>query len=207
MAFFFQFFLLLYTLFFFLMDGNVMLSRALTFLPLREAEKSLMLDKFVSVTRATVKGTLLIGVAQGVLAGLAFWVVGIDGAVFWGTVMVVLSVIPAVGAALVWVPAAIILAVTGAVGKAVGLALFCGLVVGSIDNVLRPKLVGRDTQMHDLMILFSTLGGIIALGPIGFIVGPILAALFVTIWEIFGLTYRDLLSGAAPAEGDGASPG
>jgi predicted PurR-regulated permease PerM len=201
-TFFFHFFLLLYTMFFLLMDGKAMLSRTLTYLPLREAEKELMLGKFVSVTRATVKGTLLIGLAQGVLAGLAFWVVGIDGAVFWGTVMVVLSVIPAVGAALVWVPAAIILAVTGSFGKAVGLALFCGLVVGSVDNVLRPKLVGRDTQMHDLMILFSTLGGLIALGPIGFIVGPILAALFVTIWEIFGIAYRDQLASPEPTIAD-----
>lgn len=200
-AFFFQFFLLLYTLFFFLMDGNVMLSRALTFLPLREAEKSLMLDKFVSVTRATVKGTLLIGVAQGVLAGLAFWVVGIDGAVFWGTVMVVLSVIPAVGAALVWVPAAIILAVTGAVGKAVGLALFCGLVVGSIDNVLRPRLVGQDTKLPDLLVLLSTLGGVAMFGMLGLIIGPVLAALFVTVWEIYGRMFASVLP-AAPGRDD-----
>ena len=205
-TFFFHFFLLLYAMFFLLMDGRAMLARALTYLPLREAEKDLMLGKFVSVTRATVKGTLLIGLAQGVLAGLAFWVVGIDGAVFWGTVMVVLSVIPAVGAALVWVPAAIILAVMGSVGKAIGLALFCGIVVGSVDNVLRPKLVGRDTQMHDLMILFSTLGGIIALGPVGFIVGPIVAALFVTTWELFGVAYRDLLDSPEPPGVDTDSP-
>lgn len=104
------------------------------------------------MTRATLKGTALIGLLQGVFAGLAFAAVGIDAAVFWGTVMTVLSIIPALGSALVWVPAAIILAVGGSYLKAAGLALFCGLVVGSLDNVLRPRLVGKDTQMHDLMI-------------------------------------------------------
>lgn len=200
-TFFFHFFLLLYTMFFLLIDGRAILSRTMSYLPLRGPEKDLMLGRFVSVTRAMVKGTMLIGLAQGVLAGLAFWVVGIDGAVFWGTVMVVLSIIPLVGAALVWVPAAIILAVTGAFGKAIGLAIFCALVVGSVDNVLRPMLVGRDTQMHDLMILFSTLGGLIVLGPVGLIVGPILAALFVTVWDIFGIAYQP---GAEPAFVDGS---
>jgi predicted PurR-regulated permease PerM len=192
-VFFFHFFILLYAMFFFLMDGTAMLRSIVGYMPMREADKHRMLDRFVSVTRATLKGTLLIGALQGTLAGLAFWAVGIHGAVFWGTVMIVLSVIPAVGAALVWVPAAIVLAAQGLWLKALLLALFCGLVVGSIDNVLRPRLVGRDTQLHDLMILFSTLGGLFVLGPVGFIVGPIVAALFVTIWAIIGQAFRDVL--------------
>jgi len=98
----------------------------------------------------------------------------------------------------VWVPAVIILAATGQFGKAIGLAAFCSIVVGSIDNLLRPRLVGRDTQMHDLLILFSTLGGIAFFGPIGFLVGPILAALFVTSWEIFGDAFRDVLPSTSP---------
>jgi predicted PurR-regulated permease PerM len=127
------------------------------------------------------------------LAGLAFWALGISHAMFWGAIMVVLSVIPLLGGALIWVPAAIVLALTGHWVKAVILAGFCGLVVGSVDNVLRPRLVGRDTQMHDLMILFSTLGGIIVFGALGFIIGPIIAALFQTAWELFGIAYQDLL--------------
>ena len=118
-------------------------------------------------------------------------------AALWGAIMVVLSVIPLLGGALVWVPAAIILALTGNWVKAVVLTAFCSLIVGSVDNVLRPRLVGRDTQMHDLMILFSTLGGILVFGAIGFIIGPIIAALFQTSWELFGLAYEDLLP---PAE-------
>ena len=188
-----QFFILLYTLFFLLMDGPGLLRKMTSYLPLREAEKELVLDKFVSVTRATLRGTLVIGIVQGTLGGLSFWVAGIDGALFWGTMMVVLSVLPVVGGALVWVPAVIILAATGNWQSALGLTLFNALIVGSVDNVLRPRLVGRDTEMHDLMILFSTLGGIAAFGPMGFIIGPILAAVFVTSWEIFGTAFGDVI--------------
>jgi len=193
--FFFHFFLLLYTMFFFLKDGPRMLQATMAYLPLDQMDKDQMLDKFTSVTRATLKGTLLIGVAQGGLAGLAFWVAGIDGVIFWTTLMVVLSIIPGIGSALVWVPAVILLVAQGAIAQGIGLALFCGLVVGTVDNVLRPRLVGRDTKMHDLLILFSTLGGLFFFGATGFIVGPILAALFVTVWEMFGVTFRDALPG------------
>jgi predicted PurR-regulated permease PerM len=196
-TFLFQFFILLYTMFFLFLDGPDLLRALLKNLPLEDHEQERMLEKFVSVSRATLRGTLVIGIVQGGLSGVAFWAVGIDGALFWGTIMVVLSVLPVVGGALVWVPAVIILALTGAWGKAIGLATFCSLVVGSIDNLLRPRLVGRDTQMHDLMVLFSTLGGIAFFGPIGFIVGPVLAALFVTSWEIFGEAFRDSLPGSS----------
>ncbi len=153
-----------------------------------------MLDQFVSVTRATLKGTILTGIAQGVMGGLAFWVVGIDGAIFWGTVMTALSIIPGIGSALVWAPAAIILMVTGEVWRGIGLAAFGGIVIGSIDNLLRPLLVGHDTQMHELMIFFSTLGGLLMFGVMGFIVGPILAALFVTVWEMFAAAFRSSIA-------------
>jgi predicted PurR-regulated permease PerM len=191
--FFFLFFVFLYTMFFFLKDGKIILEKILYYLPLTDRDESRMLNRFTSVTRATVKGTLVIGIIQGGLAGLAFWLFGIDNALFWGTIMVVLSIIPVVGSAIVWVPAAIILAGMGHFGKAIGLALVCGLVVGSVDNVLRPRLVGKDTQMHDLLILISTLGGLSFFGIIGFIIGPIIAALFVTVWEIYGETFKDYL--------------
>jgi predicted PurR-regulated permease PerM len=193
----FHFAVMLYAMFFFLTDGAAMVRAILGHVPLPDADKDRMLEKFVSVTRATLKGTILIGLAQGVLGGLAFWVVGIDAAIFWGTVMTVLSIIPGIGGALVWVPAAIILAATGSFWTGLGLALFCGLVIGSVDNLLRPILVGRDTRMHELMIFFSTLGGLLAFGAMGFIIGPILAALFLTVWEMFGALFREQLHDAS----------
>lgn len=207
-VFIFQFFVLLYTMFFFLTGGPGLLRAVLGYLPLTEADKQRMLEKFVSVTRATLKGTILIGAAQGVLGGLAFWLVGLDGAIFWGTVMTVLSIIPGVGGALIWVPAAIILVTTGEVWRGIVLAVFCALVVGSVDNVLRPRLVGRDTKMHELLIFFSTLGGLLLFGVMGFILGPILAALFVTAWEMFGTAFHSALAepGSAAADPDYRPP-
>lgn len=189
-VFIFHFVILLYTMFFFLTDGPRLLSGVLGYLPLRGTDKERMLDTFVSVTRATLKGTILIGAIQGLLGGVAFWAAGIEGAIFWGTVMTVLSIIPGIGGALVWVPASIVLLAMGDVLRGVALAAFCGLVIGSIDNLLRPLLVGRDTQMHELLIFFSTLGGLMMFGVMGFIVGPILAALFVTVWDMFAVASR-----------------
>jgi predicted PurR-regulated permease PerM len=181
---------LLYAMYFFLTGGPSLLRYVMAYVPLADVDKQRMIEKFVSVTRATLKGTLLIGGAQGMLGGLAFWVVGIEGPVFWGMVMTVLSIIPGIGGALVWVPAAIVLVVTGEVWKGIGLAAFCGLAVGSVDNLLRPIVVGRDTQLHELLIFLSTLGGLMFFGASGFILGPVLAALFVTVWEIFAIAFR-----------------
>ena len=207
-VFIFHFIVLLYTMFFFLTGGPNLLRGVLAYLPLTEADKQRMLEKFVSVTRATLKGTVLIGALQGLLGGLAFWAVGLDGAIFWGTVMTVLSIIPGIGAALIWVPAAIILLTTGELWRGIALAVFCGLVVGSVDNLLRPLLVGRDTQMHELLIFFSTLGGLLLFGAMGFILGPILAALFVTAWEMFGTAFHSALAepGSAAANPDYRPP-
>lgn len=193
-----NFFIALYAMFFFLVDGPGMLKSVLDHLPLHSDEKELLIERFLSITRATIKGTLVIGLIQGTLSGLAFWALGIPNAAFWGVLMVALSILPLIGGALIWVPACLILFATGAVTKALVLAAFCGLVVGSADNVLRPWLVGRDTKLHDLVILFSTLGGLIAIGPMGFIIGPVLAGLFVTSWQIFGIAYRDQLADGTP---------
>lgn len=193
-----NFFIALYTMFFFLIDGPAMLKSVLEYLPLHADEKELLIQRFLSVTRATIKGTLVIGLIQGTMSGLAFWALGIPNAAFWGVLMCVLSILPLIGGALIWVPASIILFATGEVAKALVLAAFCGLVVGSVDNVLRPWLVGRDTKMHDLVILFSTLGGLMAIGAMGFIIGPVLAGLFVTSWQIFGIAYRDQLADGSP---------
>ena len=198
----FMLFIMLYTMFFFLMDGNKLIHKMLYYLPLEDHDERRMLNKFTSVTRATLKGTAVIGVIQGLLGGIAFAVVGIPSAVFWGTIMAVLSFIPGIGSVLVWGPAVIILAVSGSLIKAIGLGIFCAAVVGSIDNFLRPILVGKDTQMHELMILFGTLGGIVMFGVVGVIIGPIIAALFVTVWEIYGVVFKDVLPAVESSETD-----
>jgi predicted PurR-regulated permease PerM len=184
---------MLYSMFFFLMHGGRLLDLILYYLPLEDDEERKLLDKFRSVTRATLKGTAVIGLLQGGLAGLAFAVVGIPSAIFWGTLMVVLSIIPGVGTTLIWAPAAVILIAGGHLAKGIGLAVFCAVVVGSIDNLIRPALVGKDTQMPDLMIFLSTLGGIIMFGALGLIIGPIIGALFITVWEMYGTVFGQWL--------------
>jgi predicted PurR-regulated permease PerM len=191
--FFFMLFVMLYAMFFFLKDGPAVLNRILYYMPLSPEAENRLVEKFVSVTRATIKGTLVIGVAQGALAGAAFALAGIKGAAFWATVMAVLSILPGIGIALVWVPAAIYLLVIGKTAAGIGLALWCGLVAGTVDNLLRPRLVGRDTEMPDLLILLATLGGLVLFGAVGIVVGPIVAALFLTIWEIYGEFFKSVL--------------
>jgi predicted PurR-regulated permease PerM len=198
--FFLQVFVFLYAIFFFLVGGPGLLQRILDYLPLTPDEKTLLLERFVSVTRATLKGSLLIGAIQGALAGLAFWAAGIPAPAFWATVMTVLALIPAVGAGLIWIPTVLYLFVAGKTIAAVGLLLWCAAVVSTIDNVLRPRLVGRDAQMPTLLILLSTLGGLILFGAVGFIVGPIVAAVFSTVWTLYGQAFRDWLP-QAPAAG------
>jgi predicted PurR-regulated permease PerM len=192
-AFFLQLFIMLYAMFFFLHQGPEILDRILRLAPLGPDDEERVLERFTSVTRATLKGSLLIGGLQGFLAGVAFWMAGIQGAAFWGTVMMVLSVIPGIGAPIVWIPATLWLFGTGQTLSAVLLGLWCGAVVGSVDNVLRPRLVGSDASMSDLMILLSTLGGIGLFGPLGFVVGPILAAVFSTVWDLYGEAFDAIL--------------
>lgn len=192
-SFVFMTFVLLYSMYFLQMDGYRLIERILYYLPLKTSDERLLLEKFTSVTRATLKGSLLIGLLQGGLAGIAFAVAGIPNAVFWGTAMAVLSIIPSVGSAIVWVPAAVILAMQGHAGSGIALALFCGLIVGSLDNVLRPILVGKDTKMHELMIFFGTLGGIFMFGFPGIFIGPLIASLFISIWELYGIEFAEVL--------------
>jgi predicted PurR-regulated permease PerM len=186
-------FVMVYAMFFFFKDGEKILEKIFYYLPLSDEDEALMLQRFSSITRATVKGTLVIGVLQGALAGVAFWVAGIEGAAFWGTIMAILSIVPGIGAALVWVPAVIYLFVTGQILAGILLLAWCAAVVGTVDNVLRPVLVGKDAKMPDLLILVGTLGGLFLFGPMGFIIGPIVCGLFLTIWEIYGATFKDVL--------------
>lgn len=177
--------LMLYLLFFFLRDGSTLGARIKRALPLSVEYKRELFAKFTTVIRATVKGNIVVAVVQGALGGIMFWILGIQGALLWGVLMAFLSLLPAVGAGLVWGPVAIYFLVTGAVWQGVVLIAFGVLVIGLVDNILRPILVGKDTKMPDYVVLISTLGGIAIFGLNGFVIGPVIAALFIAAWDLF----------------------
>jgi len=189
----FKTFLFLFSLYYFLIYGRNYLNTLLYYLPLKNEEEEMLLARFTKVTVATLKGTFVIGLIQGAMGAATMAILGIPNTIFWGMIMVVLSIIPAVGPAIVWIPAAIYLIIQGSVVKGIILILVGALVIGNIDNLLRPRLVGKGAQMPDLMILFSTLGGLAMFGVAGIIVGPIIAALFITVWDIYGKAFKDYL--------------
>jgi len=177
--------IMLYLLFFLLRDGRVVAARIQRAVPLSPDYKHRLFQNFTTVIRATVKGNVLVAIAQGALGGLIFWILGVPGALLWGVVMAMLSLLPAIGAALVWGPVAIYFLVTGAVWQGIVLAAYGVLVIGLVDNILRPILVGKDTKLPDYVILLSTLGGMALFGLNGFVIGPVIAALFIAAWDLF----------------------
>ena len=177
------FFLMLYLLFFFLRDGPRILEGLIRALPLGDERERHLLGRFAEVSRATIKGTLVIGIVQGTMGGLAFALFGIGSPVLWGTVMALVSLLPAVGTALVWLPAAIYLMATGHTFPGIGL-IVVGALISLTDNFLRPILVGRDTRLPDYLVLLATLGGIAGFGLAGIILGPTIAALFLSVWHM-----------------------
>ncbi|RJG06663.1 AI-2E family transporter [Noviherbaspirillum cavernae] len=180
-----RFAIMLYLLFFLLRDGTILSQRISEAMPLSMEHKRNLFSKFTTVIRATVKGNIAVAIVQGALGGMIFWFLGIKGALLWGVVMAILSLLPAVGAGLIWVPVAIYFLVTGAIWQGVTLIVFGVLVIGLVDNILRPLLVGKDTQMPDYVVLISTLGGLSLFGLNGFVIGPVIAALFIASWDIF----------------------
>jgi predicted PurR-regulated permease PerM len=154
-------------------------------LPLGDKREALFFDKFSEVTRATIKGSLLVAMVQGLLGGFIFWALGIGAPLLWGVIMTLLSLVPMIGAGLVWLPVALYLFAIGDFTSAIILVGFGVAVIGLVDNILRPILVGRDTKLPDYLVLLSTLGGFTVFGMNGFVIGPLIAALFVTCWNIF----------------------
>lgn len=179
-----SFCLMVYLLFFLLKDGSRLVRRIFVAIPLADKIKRRLFHKFASVSRATVKGTLVVAIVQGALGGIGFWFSGINGSLLWGSLMAFLSLIPAVGTALIWVPAAVFLFSTGEVITGTMMSLYFIVVVGLADNILRPLLVGKDTRMPDYLILLTTLGGLQFFGINGFILGPMIAGLFIASWNL-----------------------
>lgn len=195
MVFFLNLFIMFYAMFFFLISGPQLIQTFMAYMPLSQSDKDKMLQVGLSVSRATIKGSLIIGIVQGALGGIGFAVAGISSAVFWGAVMAVMSLLPGIGTALVWVPGVAYLLLSGHELAGILLMIWCAGVVGTIDNFLRPMLVGRDTEMPDLLILLATLGGLGLFGISGVVLGPILAALFMTVLAIYSRVFKDWLEG------------
>lgn len=180
-----SFFITIYLVFFLLRDGAALSRRIDSAIPLATEDKRNLLVKFTTVIRATVKGNILVAATQGALGGIAFAFLDVHGALLWGVLMAFLSLLPAVGAALIWAPVAIYFLVTGAIWQGLGLIAYGVVVIGLVDNVLRPILVGKDTKMPDYVVLISTLGGMAIFGLNGFVIGPVIAAMFIAVWDIF----------------------
>lgn len=185
---------MLYLLFFFLRDGAKIGASVMRALPLGDAKEVFLYQRFAGAVRATVKGSILVAIAQGAIGAVLFAIAGIPNPILWGMVMALFALIPGIGPAIVWLPAAIILFVMGATGSAI-LVLVGGIaIVGTVDNFLRPILMGRDTDMPDALILLSVLGGLSVFGISGIILGPTLAALFFASWQLFEEEYKTQLA-------------
>ncbi|ANF27025.1 AI-2E family transporter [Stutzerimonas stutzeri] len=180
-----SFFVMLYLLFFFIRDGRELVLKIRRALPLSDNQKRRLFSKFTRVVRATVKGNIVVAATQGFLGGVIFAILGIPASLLWGVLMAFLSLLPAIGAGLIWTPVAIYFLVQGMVIQSVILTLYGILVIGLVDNFLRPVLVGKDTKMPDYLVLISTLGGLALFGLNGFVIGPLIAALFMSSWALF----------------------
>lgn len=186
-------FLTFFAMFYFFRDGERLIDRLKYLSPLADKYEDELMGRFVAVSRATIKGTLLIGLLKGALGAITFWIFGIRAPILWGVVMVILSVIPMVGFGLVMYPAAIVMILIGQVWQGIVMILIAAVIIANIDNILGPRMVAREAGMHDLLIFFSTLGGISMFGVMGFIIGPIIAALFLTVLDIYSIEFKPQL--------------
>jgi predicted PurR-regulated permease PerM len=185
-------FITVYIAFFLIRDGEGLAKAVRRAMPLSAEHTRELVDKFTTVIRATVKGNLLVAAVQGALGGLAFWYLGVSAALLWAVLMAFLSLLPAVGAALVWAPVAMYFVVTGAIWQGVALAAYGVLVIGLVDNLMRPFLVGKDTGMPDFVVMIATLGGMAVFGINGFVIGPTIAAMFIAVWHIYAVKRPDV---------------
>lgn len=185
----FKLFLMFYTLFYFFRDGQSILKRLMHLSPLGDQYERMLYERFTSTARATLKSTLIVAMVQGSIGGIVFWITGVPGAFVWGVLMAAVCVIPAVGSFLVWLPIALVMLALGNIWQAVTIVAVGVFVISTIDNLIRPPLVGKDIQMHPLLVLFSTLGGILMFGISGFIIGPVLASLYLAIMSIYDHYY------------------
>lgn len=191
-------FITLFTMFYFFRDGEDLWRRLKYLIPMEEHYEDAIAQRFAAVSRATIKGTLLIAIVQGTLAGLVLWICGVGSPILWGVVATLFSIIPLVGAWMVLYPAAAIQLLTGHLWEGIVILVVTMVVIVNVDNLLRPRLVGQEAGLHDLMVFFSTLGGIGLFGAVGFIVGPVVAALFLAVLDIYSTKFKAELDGLGP---------
>lgn len=185
-----QFAIMLYTLFFFVRDGDRFLRMAMKILPLGMGREKFLYERFIVTARSTLKVTLIIGGIQGTLGGIVFLVTDVEGALIWGLLMILMAIVPLVGCSIIWAPAGILMLLTGHIWEGVLILAVGFLVISTVDNLLRPILIGKDVEMHPLLIFLSTLGGIILFGFSGFVIGPVVTSLLIAIWEMYEEFYR-----------------
>lgn len=186
-------FIMFFSLFYLLIDGFKLLKKIMQLSPLRDEYENKLVERFNSISRATIKGSLLVSLMQGFIGGILFWATGVPSPVLLGIVMTMSSVIPSIGSGLVWLPVGVIMIASGNTIQGLVILIAGGLVISTVDNIVRQKLIGRDTEMHPLVVFFSTLGGITLFGISGFIVGPIMLSLFLALWEIYSLEFKHQL--------------
>ena len=183
-------FVAFFSLYYFLMQGKELVAKIMHLSPLKNSHEKLLIDKFVSMTKATVRGALVIGFIQGIISAIVFMIAGVPSASVWGVLVMLFSLVPLLGSGIVWLPIAIILLLIGHLWQGMFIITIGFGVISTIDNFVRPKLVGKGVQMHPLLVLFATLGGLSVFGFFGFIIGPIVMALFLTLWEIYAIEFR-----------------
>ncbi|VVT01757.1 AI-2E family transporter [Erythrobacter sp. EC-HK427] len=197
LGFFLSFGLGLYVVYFLLRDGQTIGRQVIEHLPLAPAIAEQLANRFLAIVRATIKGSIVVGLVQGLLGGITYWIAGVPSVVLLGLLTALFSLLPAVGPAIVWGPVSAYLLAMGYVWQGIVVLVSGVAVIGMADNVLRPILVGRDTGIPDWIILISTLGGIAAMGLAGIVVGPMAAGLFLAGWSILR-TNREQESGVTP---------
>ncbi|MHB8136937.1 MAG: AI-2E family transporter [Smithellaceae bacterium] len=184
-VFFVEFAVMIYCLFYFLRDGDRLIDTISRYMPVDQRHIDAFISEFLITAKAALKFTFVIGGIQGFLGGLIFYITGVERALVWAVLMIGLSIVPAIGNSIIWVPAGVIMLLLGHVWQGIAILVFGAVVISSVDNLLRPILLGQDIQMHSLLIFLSTLGGIVAFGFSGFVLGPVIASFFLAIWKMF----------------------
>lgn len=185
--------IMFYALFFFLRDGKKILKFLMRLCPLGDGNETLLYEKFTTTAGATLKGTVVVGLIQGIIGAVLFWVTGVQGSIVWGLVMAAASILPPFGTSIVWLPAGIFMLVSGNIVAGIIILATGILIIGTIDNFLRPILVGKSVKMHPVLVLLSTLGGLLSFGITGIVIGPIITSIFLSFWQIYEHLFKKQL--------------